>query len=377
MNFRSTLLGFVLVVFSCVEEPEIDRDSFPPLGRDEVALRSVRVINFTQSKVELELKLNLLYYYRYGGLCLDKAWGDYVLNYGDDLPTSAFEFEAFDGDFDYQTVLKSVSRQTPNSATQAYSALVLAENTGDFPLTQIEDPFSNRRFEALNYFFLNNRSPNNFALAAFGKNGKMGKDVKFCAGFNEPWQTYASEAVTLSEQEGGTNNILDALDQSIDYIVNNATNPNKTIVVLTHTPPDYPYSKYLAVAQKAKLNNVTVHIIDLNLHYETDIFGFNALALNTGGFYISAGPTGGDYPVFGFGAAMVQLGEMLNRQYQEYVMRIEINYTGTDPNYFESGYLYPHVIQMGYFKTEDRTDCNTKIFLEEFEYNFIPYAFGL
>ncbi|MBL7873876.1 MAG: VWA domain-containing protein [Cyclobacteriaceae bacterium] len=377
MKYRSILSALVIVALSCAEESETNPDSFPPLGRDEVAIRSVNVINFTPTKVELELKLNLLYYYRYGGFCLDKAWGDYVLNYGDKLPSSAFQFDAFDGDFDYQTELKSVTRQSPNPSTQAYSALLLVENTLDFPLTQLEDPYSNRRFEALNYFFLKNQSPNNFALAAFGKNGKMGSDVKFCAGFNEPWQTYASEAIKLSEMEGGTNNILDALTKSIDYVVNNATNPNKAIVVLTHTPPDYPYSKYLEVVQKAILNKVTIHIIDLNYHGETEIFGFNALALKTGGFYISAGPAGGSYPVFGFGATMVQLSEMLNRQYQEYVMRIEIKYTGTDPTYFETGYIYPHIIQMGYFKTNDRTDCGTKIFLEEFEYNFIPYVFSL
>lgn len=365
------------MVFACAEEPTADPDSFPPIGRDEIVTRKVDVISYSANKVEIELRLNMLYYYRFGGLCLDKAWGDYLLNYSGELPSSAFNFSAYDGD-DYQTVLKSVQTVTPTPASQAFSTLLLVDNTRDFPLTDTEDPYSNRKFEALNYFFLNTPKPSNFALAAFGNNGNMGADVKFAAGFNEDWQTYASEAIKLSEEEGGTNNIIEALDDAIDYVDDNATNPQKSIVVITHSYPDFPLANYLAIANKAQARGIAIHILDMAFFLSTDIFGYQALTKATGGFYVSASahPNQG-YPVFGYGAVMMQLNELLKNQYREYVVRIEINYTGSDPNYFEPGYWYGHTIQLQHYLGENRSACGTKFFLKEFEENMIVYAFNL
>lgn len=377
MRFFSILFITVFLVLACAEEPTTSPDSFPPLGRDEIVTRNVEVITYTANKIELELRLNMLYYYRYGGLCLDEAWGDYLLNYSDDLPASAFNFSAYDGD-DYQTVLKSVQTVTPTPSSQAFSTLLLVDNTLDFPLTDTDDPYSNRKFETLNYFFQNTPKPSNFALAAFGNNGKMGTDVKFAAGFNEDWQTYASEAIKLSEEEGGTNNIIEALDEAIDYVDNNAPNPQKSIVVITHSYPDFPLSDYQEIANKAAAKGIAIHILDMAFFLATDIFGYQTLTQATGGFYVSASahPNRG-YPNFGYGAVMVQLNELLKNQYREYVVRIEINYTGSDPNYFEAGYNYPHVIQLQYYQGNNRSACGTKYFLEEFEENMIVYGFSL
>jgi von Willebrand factor type A domain len=377
MRIISSLSLCVILLLACAEPPEAHPDSFPPVGRDEVVTRSVEVISYTANKVEVELKMNLLYYYSYGLLCMDKAWGDYVLNYADELPASAFVFDAHN-DEDYQTILKSVQRVTPITSNQAFSTLLLVDNTRDFPLTESDDPNFNRKFEALNYFFLNTPQPSNFALAAFGNNGKMGVDVKFAAGFNQDWQTYASEAIKLSEEEGGTNNIIEALDEAIDYVENNATNPQKSIVVITHSYPEFPLSEYKTVANKAASKGIAIHIIDMAFFLATDLFGYQELTRSTGGFYISASahPNSGAYPILGYSSVMIQMNELLKRQYQEYVVRLEISYTGSDPNYFEPGFIYPHVIQLKY-QGEDKTDCGTKYYLEEFEENMILYAFTL
>jgi von Willebrand factor type A domain len=375
MKLLAGLSIVALLLIGCALEPEADADSFPPLGRDEIATRDVEVIGYTANKIEIELRLNMLYYYRIG--CLDEAWGDYLLNYADDLPASAFNFSAYDGD-DYQTVLKSTQTITPAASNEAFSTLLLVDNTLNFPLTDTDDPYSNRKFEALNYFFINTPKPSNFALAAFGNNGKMGTDVKFAADFNENWQKYASEAIKLSEEEGGTNNIIEALNEAIDYVEDNATNPQKSIVVITHSYPNFPLANYETVANKAAAKGIAIHIIDMAFFLSTDIVAYQTLTGRTGGFYISASahPNRG-YPVFGYGAAMVQLNELLKQQYREYVVRIEINYTGPDPNYFEPGYWYSHTIQLQHYLGEDRAACGTKYFLEEFEENMIVYAFKL
>jgi hypothetical protein len=368
------IIAGLLLLASCLK-PEADPDSFPPIGRDEVALREVNVLNFTPSQVELELKMNMLYFYRIG--CLDEEWGDFVLNYAEDLPLSAMEF-LYDDFYEVTTTVTSATKESPANSGQAYSALLLVDNTLDFPLTDTDDPYSNRKFEAINYFFKNTPKPSNFALAAFAEDGKMGEDIKFLAGFDEDWQKYASEAIQLSEQEGGDNNLLDALDEAIGYVDQNATNPNKTIVVITHSYPDYSLSEYQTIVNKAISKQVSINIIDMSYFIAADINAYSMLTTQTGGFWVSASPTNqSSYPVFGYGVAMIQLHELLNRQFQEYVIRLRLDYTGNQANYFESGYIYPHIMTMRYYRTQEKQLCGTKYFLDEFETNYVPYAFSL
>ncbi len=358
---------FVLTGISCSKlDEEINPDSFPPSGLDKMVLREASVLNYTGQSATIEFSMNMLYYYQSD--CFgDGFYGDYAFKYGANLPASAFSFPN-DQSMNYQ--IQSQQVVAPVLENNAFSTLLLIDNTSSPP---VDKPLDNVIFEPINYFYLNNQKPNTIALASF--NNISGQKVKVHSGFSDSWQDFAYGALTMTEQSGGTNSLFEATYEMIDYVAQEATNGAKSITIITHSTPNLDKQKLQSLIINAKQKNIKINVLDLQFHdFEADYFYLYHLALNTGGVYVYA-PTENGKSYRGFNNVMLNYASLLKNQFYQYRLRVKINYTGADPNYFEPGYTYNFSYLLSYFIT-DRGFCY-KTLPEEFENNYFYYAFDL
>jgi len=369
---KKQLLFFLLVLtgISCSKlDEEINPDFFPPSGLDKIVLRDAKVLSYTGKSATLEFSMNMLYYYRAD--CLDDGFfGDYAFKYGTSLPASAFSFPN-NQTMNYQIQAQQVV--APVLENNAFSTLLLIDNTSPPPVEGLDNPLENVIFEPINYFYLNNQKPNTIALASFNNMG--GQKVKIHSSFNDSWQDFAYGALTMTEQSGGTNSLYEATYEMIDYVTKEATNAAKSITIITHSSPNLDKQKLQSLIVIAKQKNIKINVLDLQVHdFEADYFYLYQLAMKTGGMYVYA-PTENEKSYRGFSNVMLNYASILKNQFYQYRLRIKINYTGTDPNYFEPGYSYNFSYLLSYFKT-DRGLCY-KSLPEEFETNYFYYAFDL
>jgi|GEM_PF-4393071 len=357
----------LILVSSCSKlDEEIDPNQFTPSGRDAILLRDVNVVSYTPKSVILDIDMNLVGYYQ--ETCLgDGQTGDFVKDYGAQLPLSAISgtFTSFT----MQTLSRTITAPTATNAN--YATVIMMDNSRRFEISEL---LYNPVFEAMNFYYENRTDKNNVAFGAFAKAGRLSDEVSIFTDFPYDWEKFAFHALDVTQDAAGINNLYDAVNQAIDFADSKAPGNSKSITVINNSTASMSDGQFDLLVAKARAKNVRVNVIDLMFFDPDQYFYPFHLAQETGGFY-SYTPSTNDVNFSRYNTIMLNLDDILKNNYYNYRVRIQINYTGPAPDYFEEGvtYWFSNLI---YHQIAEPTLCY-KALPQEFAQTRFYYEFSL
>ena len=159
------------------------------------------------------------------------------------------------------------------------SFVVLLDQSGSYETTDV----NNFRCKSLDKFFHDVTPPSEFLLGAFAKDGLLPSGpVEFYANhFSTDAEIQVPYLFTLAKRTSGKNNLLDALDQSIDKL--SSETGERNIIALVHGPDQASVISSDLLILKAMSNQVRINIIMLGK--EEDSSALAKVSADTGGLF--------------------------------------------------------------------------------------------
>jgi len=159
------------------------------------------------------------------------------------------------------------------------SFVVLLDQSGSYETTDV----NNFRCKSLDKFFHDVTPPSEFLLGAFAKDGLLPSGpVEFYTNhFSTDAEIQVPYLFTLAKRTSGKNNLLDALDQSIDKL--SSETGERNIIALVHGPDQTSLISSDLLILKAASNQVKINIIMLGK--EEDSMALAKVSASTGGLF--------------------------------------------------------------------------------------------
>jgi hypothetical protein len=147
------------------------------------------------------------------------------------------------------------------------------------------DPY-NTRSQSINKFLKDIKPPHTFLIGACSAQGDLSQEpVEFSAeGSGGNLELNSRYLFALSKRTGGLNTIFDAADQAIDRLIVNGQLTRRELILLVHANDEKSFTSAEDVISKAKLNNISIHVIVFGNETDKDVF--SRLSIETGGMFV-------------------------------------------------------------------------------------------
>jgi hypothetical protein len=165
-----------------------------------------------------------------------------------------------------------------------YCMTLLVDQSGDY----LDEDFNNERSLAFNEYYRHISTDGSFILSAFSAGGLLPRDTctVFWEGFTNAYNdANARDLLELASLTGGQSCLLDALYNMTDYMAQNGTGTNRSIVAFVHKKDEVSRHTVSEVIDHAILNNVRINIIWLK-DSALDVTQLTKIPVKTGGFSI-------------------------------------------------------------------------------------------
>jgi len=242
----AALLGTLLIA-SC-DEPE--KEEFDhPLKFNISYLSNAQVASYSDQYVDFKLSItNLQAYYDV----------DYIEEYVD-LDTSNFKFPAGEN-YSYEI---TDAEYIPPGQPQPYSLCILMDLSDGYS----EFDKNNHRYEAFNGFMQKFNPMSEFVFAGYSRGGRLENEPVDIIGdgFANRWsEQLAIDVLDMALNTGGTSPILEAVDEMIGWIDENASTSNRHILVFAHRDDNSVDVHIDTIIAKAIEKNVKIDLMWYN-----------------------------------------------------------------------------------------------------------------
>jgi hypothetical protein len=257
------IAGLILVLFAGCKKEEEEPFFQYLIGIPNATVMGIQYVSNTSNELVIDMDVSVL------------TSNDRNVKWVED---SAFK----PGTIPYlQYTIESVS-QMQYPVRDNYSNLLIMDQSGNY---DDFDP-ANQRLRALNKFFqdVNNDNRANTAFGYFSRSGNWTDDLfvynEWANPFKYDYEVAVEQQFWMTFFEGGTSNLYDAINQSINYVDEFAPTDNKMVTAFVKDTDDGLGMYYKDVIANALQKNVKINIISIGA-YSNDFF---EMTYKTGGF---------------------------------------------------------------------------------------------